>query len=85
MARKFILAMVWAVGLLTVALPAYLWIAQPEYLHSLDALDSVSPFENPLTNAGTVIQPVELLKRDAELQEIKKQLAALEKKGEVTW
>jgi hypothetical protein len=81
MAQAFIKTMVALVTLISFAVPAYLWIAKPAYLHSLDVMDSIKPFENPLASTGMVIQPVDLLKSDQELRELKKQLAGLEAKG----
>lgn len=81
MAQAFIKTVVALVALISFAVPAWLWITKPAYLHSLDVMDSIQPFENPLAGTGQVIQPVDLLKSDQELRELKKQLAGLEAKG----
>lgn len=81
MAQAFIKTMVALVALISFLVPAYLWITKPAYLHSLDVMDGIKPFENPLAGTGTIIQPVDLLRSDAELRELKKQLAGLEQKG----
>ncbi|MFA7382560.1 MAG: hypothetical protein WC001_03845 [Desulfurivibrionaceae bacterium] len=81
MAQAFIKTMVALVTLISFVVPAYLWITKPAYLHSLDVMDSIKPFENPLAGTGKIIQPVDLLKSDQELRELKRQLAGLETKG----
>jgi len=81
MAQIFIKGMVALVALISFLVPAYLWISKPAYLHSLDVMDNIKPFENPLAGTGQIVQPVDLLKSDAELRELKKQLAGLEQQG----
>lgn len=81
MAQIFIKGMVVLVTLISFLAPAYLWITKPAYLHSLDVMDTIKPFENPLAGTGQIIQPVDLLKSDQELRELKKQLAGFEQKG----
>lgn len=84
MAQLFIKGMVVIVAAISFGLPAYLWISKPAYLHSLDVMDSIKPFENPLANTGEIIQPVQLLRSDAELRQLKQQLAEFaQKKGEL--
>ena len=81
MAQIFIKGMVALIALISFLVPAYLWVSKPAYLHSLDVMDSIKPFENPLAGTGKIIQPVDLLKSDQELRELKKQLAGFEQKG----
>jgi len=76
MAQFFIRTTVLLVALASLAVPAYLWATRPAYLHSLDVLDTVAPMENPLSYEGVVLSPEELLRNDAELEELKAFLAS---------
>lgn len=60
-----------ATGVLLV--PAYLGLRTEGYKYTIDNIDQVPEIVNPLT--GETVTMVELLRRDAELQEVRREVA----------
>lgn len=54
-------------------IPAYLGLRKPGYQYTVDTIDQVPPIVNPLT--GETLTLVDLLRRDAELQDVRKEVA----------
>lgn len=53
--------------------PAYFFFRTPGYQYTIDNIDQVQSFVNPLT--GETLTMVELLRRDAELQDVRREVA----------
>jgi hypothetical protein len=67
--RMLVLLVVTAV----VLVPAYFGLRTEGYKYTIDNIDQVPSFVNPLT--GETLTMVELLRRDAELQEVRREVA----------
>jgi len=56
-----------------VLVPAYLGLRNTEYKYTIDNIDQAPSFVNPLT--GETLTMIELLRRDAELQDVRREVA----------